>query len=89
MGCSKQRRGGHHINSRRLFCFRYEYFSNQSYGPRCLLLESGRGASAPTAAATDAYLAPNWETYITVSPGQKISAFSATVQTVSITEITG
>ena len=45
-------------------------------------------AEAPTAAATDAYLPPNWEMYLIVSPGQKISAFSPTVQTVSVVEIT-
>ncbi len=43
---------------------------------------------APTAAATDAYLPPNWETFILVTPGQKISAFSATLQTVSVVELT-
>ena len=55
--------------------------------PAACYLKVGDGT--PTAAATDAYLAPNWETYITVSPGQKISAFSPTIQTVSVTEITG
>jgi hypothetical protein len=44
--------------------------------------------ATPTAAATDAYLPPNWEMYINVSPGQKISAFSPTIQTVSVVEIT-
>lgn len=43
--------------------------------------------ATPTAAATDAYLPPNWEMYLLVSPGQKISAFSATIQTVSVVEI--
>jgi hypothetical protein len=43
---------------------------------------------APTAAVTDALLPQNWVEYITVSPGQKISIFSATVQTVSVVEIT-
>jgi hypothetical protein len=42
----------------------------------------------PTAVATDAYLPPNWVEYITVSPGQKISVFSATIQTISVVEIT-
>ncbi len=45
-------------------------------------------SEAPTAAATDAYLPPNWEMYVLVSPGQKISAFSPTIQTVSVVEIT-
>ena len=45
-------------------------------------------SESPTAATTDAYLPPNWEMYLIVSPGQKISAFSATVQTVSVVEIT-
>jgi hypothetical protein len=57
--------------------------------PAACFLKVGEGASAPTAAATDAYLPGNWESFITVSPGQKISAFSATIQTVSVTEITG
>lgn len=43
---------------------------------------------APTAAATDALLPQNWVEYITVSPGQKISVFSPTIQTVSVVEIT-
>lgn len=45
--------------------------------------------AAPTAAATDAYLPANVVTFIKVTPGQKISAFSATVQTVSVVEVTG
>lgn len=44
--------------------------------------------ATPTAAATDAYLPPNWEMYLMVSPGQKISAFSPTIQVVSVVEIT-
>ena len=46
------------------------------------------GDGTPTAAATDALLPSTWVDYITVSPGQKISVFSATIQTVSVTEIT-
>lgn len=42
----------------------------------------------PTAAATDALMPANWESYFIVTPGQKISAFSPTIQTVSVTEIT-
>lgn len=44
--------------------------------------------TSPTAAATDAFLPANWIEYVKVTPGQKISAFSATVQTVSVVEIT-
>lgn len=44
--------------------------------------------TAPTAAATDAYIPPNWPEYFTVTPGQKISAFSATIQTISVVELT-
>lgn len=43
---------------------------------------------APTAASTDALLPPNWIEVVTVSPGQKISVFSPTIQTVSVVEIT-
>jgi hypothetical protein len=43
---------------------------------------------APTAVATDALLPPNWIEYVKVSPGQKISFFSATIQTISVVEIT-
>lgn len=42
---------------------------------------------APTAAATDAMLPPNWIEYIKVSPGEKISVYSPTIQTVSVVEI--
>lgn len=41
----------------------------------------------PTAAATDAYIPPNFPEYFTVTPGQKISIFSATIQTISVNEI--
>ena len=47
------------------------------------------GDGTPTAANTDALLPLTWVDYITVSPGQKISVFSPTIQTVSVTEITG
>lgn len=47
------------------------------------------GDGTPTAAATDAYLPSTWVDYITVSPGQKISVFSPTIQTISVTEIVG
>jgi hypothetical protein len=42
---------------------------------------------APTAAATDAMLPANWVEYVKVSPSQKLSVFSATVQTVSVVEL--
>lgn len=42
----------------------------------------------PTAAATDSMMPANWVDYFIVSPGQKISAFSPTIQTISVTEIT-
>ena len=45
------------------------------------------GAS-PTAATTDALLPANWVEYVKVTPGQKVSVFSATIQTVSVVEIT-
>lgn len=45
--------------------------------------------TAPTAATSDAYMPANILDYITVTPGQKISVFSATTQTVSIVEVTG
>lgn len=44
--------------------------------------------ATPTATATDAYLPPNWECYFIVTPGQKIAAFSPTIQTISVVEIT-
>ena len=44
-------------------------------------------AGTPTAAATDVYLPAPWVEYVEVSPGQKISVWSATVQTVSVQEV--
>lgn len=44
--------------------------------------------TAPTAAATDALLPANWIEYVKVTPGQKISVFSPTVQTISVVELT-
>lgn len=43
----------------------------------------------PTAAATDTYLPANTIEHVKVTPGQKISAFSATTQTISVVEIVG
>lgn len=48
----------------------------------------GDPSSTPTAASTDALLPQNWVEYVTVTPGQKISFWSATVQTISVVEIT-
>ena len=67
-------------------------FGSQTYGirvcaPAACFLKIGDPAATPTAATTDAYLAPNWETFILVTPGQKISAFSPTIQVVSVVEI--
>lgn len=48
----------------------------------------GDPAATPTAAATDVYLPPNWVEFVIVTPGQKISFFSATIQTISVNEVT-
>lgn len=42
-----------------------------------------------TATNTSAYLPANQPEYIKVTPGQKLSVFSATTQTVSVVEVTG
>lgn len=47
------------------------------------------GGTSITAAATDAYLPANSPEYIKVTPGQKVAAFSATTQTISVVEVTG
>ena len=44
--------------------------------------------AAPTAANSDAFLPANWVEYVKVTPGQKVSVFSATIQTVSVIEVT-
>jgi hypothetical protein len=46
------------------------------------------GDGTPTATASDALLPLNWTEYVLVSPGQKVSVFSPTIQTVSVREIT-
>ncbi len=46
------------------------------------------GDGTPTAVATDSYLPANVIEYVKVVPGQKMSVFSATLQTVSVVEIT-
>ena len=45
--------------------------------------------ASPTAAATDALLPANWVEFVKVTPGQKVSVYSATIQTVSVVEIAG
>jgi len=68
-------------------------FGSQTYqirvcaGAVCYM-KIGDPAATPTAAVTDAMVIPNWENYVTVTPGQKISIFSPTIQTVSVVEIT-
>jgi len=42
---------------------------------------------APTATTTDSYLPANFIDYVTVNAGEKIAFFSATLQTVSVTEV--
>jgi hypothetical protein len=51
-------------------------------------MKIGDPAATPTAATTDAMLPPNWIDFVTVAPGQKISFFSPTVQTISVVEVT-
>lgn len=45
-------------------------------------------ATAPTATTTDTFVPANWVEYVKVNPGEKISAYSATLQTVSVVEVT-
>lgn len=46
--------------------------------------------AAPVTASTASIFLPNtWVDYVTVTPGQKVSVFSSTIQTISVTEITG
>lgn len=47
------------------------------------------GDGTPTATATSPYLPNTWVDYVSVNPGQKVSVFSATIQTVSVTEVAG
>ena len=47
------------------------------------------GDGTPTASTSDVFLPNTWVDYVTVSPGQKVSVFSASIQTVSVTEVTG
>jgi hypothetical protein len=45
--------------------------------------------STTAATASDALLPLNWVEYVKVTPGQKISVYSPTIQTISVTEIVG
>ena len=44
--------------------------------------------ATPTATTSDALLPANRVQFITVTPGQKISFFSPTIQTINVREIT-
>jgi len=68
-------------------------FGSQTYTirvccPVAINVKIGDPAATPTAAATDAYVPANWETFILVTPGQKIAAYGVTAGTVSIVELT-
>lgn len=43
---------------------------------------------SPTATTTDTQIMPNYPEYFIVTPGQKVSAFSPTIQNVNVTEFT-
>jgi hypothetical protein len=45
------------------------------------------GDGTPTAAATDALRPSPWVEYVKVTPGQRVSVWSASIQTVSVTEM--
>lgn len=67
-------------------------FGSQTYQIRVCassvcFMKVGDPSATPTAAISDAMVVPNWENYITVTPGQKISIFSPSIQNVSIVEI--
>lgn len=54
--------------------------------PGAFYIKFGDPSATPTAAATDTYVPANWESKFVVTPGQKASVYSATIQTVSIAE---
>lgn len=54
--------------------------------PAACFIKISADTTTPTAANTDTYVPPNFPEYFTVNRGGKVSAFSATVQTVSIWE---
>ena len=69
-------------------------FSGETYQIRVsatavCYMKIGDPSATPTATTSDALLPANWVDVITVTPGQKISIFSATTQTISIVELTG
>lgn len=45
------------------------------------------GVATPTASTSDVYLPANTIEYVSVQPGQMISVFSATTQTVSVAQV--
>jgi hypothetical protein len=46
------------------------------------------GDATPTATTTDVYLPANTIEYVSVRPGQMVSVFSATTQTISVAQVT-
>ena len=65
-------------------------FGSQTYQIRIAAISSCSykvGDGTPTAATTDALLPANWVEYVKVTPGQKVSVFSAAIQTISVVEI--
>lgn len=54
--------------------------------PNACFMKVSADNTTPTAAATDAYIPPNFPEYITVNRGGKVSFFSATIQTISVQE---
>jgi hypothetical protein len=68
-------------------------FGSDTYQIRIAALQPayfkvGTGTETPTASASDALLLGTQHDYVTVSPSQKISFFSPTIQTVSVVELT-
>ena len=68
-------------------------FGSQTYQVRIAATAAcnfkiGDPAATPTATTSDALLPANRVQFITVTPGQKISFFSPTIQTINVREIT-
>jgi hypothetical protein len=69
-------------------------FGTQTYAirvvsPSACFFRIGDPALTPTAVVTDAYLPPNWETFVLVTPGQKIGVITSTgTPLVSVVELT-
>ena len=55
--------------------------------PAAFFVKFGNPSATPTAAATDCYVPANWPQTFVVTPGQKASAYSATIQTISVVEL--